>query len=94
MLAVASEGGHLLSLLLQPLCDLRLLLWWDLLASSLQPISQLIQASVCVLGFQESLTDMRDKLKLSSSEREDKTQDREMPKGSAAEETLKLLGPA
>lgn len=57
VLAVASEGGHLPSLLLQPLSDLRLLLSWDLLASSLQPIAQLIQASVCVPGLQERLRD-------------------------------------
>lgn len=59
VVAMASESGHLPSLLLQPLCDLRLLLRWDLLASSLELIFQLIQASVCILGLQESLINVR-----------------------------------
>lgn len=82
MLAVAPEGGHLPSLLLQPLSDLRLLLSWDLLASSLQPIPQLIQPSVCVLGLQEGLRDTGQSggaETTSTPAQEDKAQDRETP---------------
>lgn len=49
VVAVGSERGHLLLLLLQPGGELRLLLGGDLLAASLQLIFQLVQTSLFVL---------------------------------------------
>lgn len=49
--AVSSERSHLLLLLLQPVVELRELLGRNLLAASLQLISQLLKTSLCILWF-------------------------------------------
>lgn len=51
VVAVRPEGGNLLLLLRQPVCQLTQLLRRNLLPASLQLNSQLVQTSLCIFGF-------------------------------------------